>query len=149
MLAYKGFDRNLQCRGYQFEPGPITLMNDGSLIMQAQTGGSNGIYKLDVANRKLVPLVSGRRVIAFTGLAGSGKSTVGRQLARRLGLPFFDSDHVIEERLGCTIRDYFAREGEVAARLHVRRVRPDHEHPVGTAQGDRVRELHEHAACVR
>jgi len=49
-------------------------------------------------------------------MPGSGKSTVGRQLARRLGLPFFDSDHVIEERLGCTIRDYFAREGEVAFR---------------------------------
>jgi dipeptidyl aminopeptidase/acylaminoacyl peptidase len=49
--------------GYQFEPGQITLLNDGSLIMQAQTGGSNGIYKLDVANKKLIPIVSGRRVI--------------------------------------------------------------------------------------
>ena len=49
-------------------------------------------------------------------MPGSGKSTVGRLLSRRLGLPFFDSDHVIEERLGCTIRDYFAREGEQAFR---------------------------------
>jgi shikimate kinase len=49
-------------------------------------------------------------------MPGSGKTTVGRQLARRLGLPFFDSDHVIEERLGCSIRDYFAREGEAAFR---------------------------------
>ena len=49
-------------------------------------------------------------------MPGSGKTTVGRQLARRLGLPFFDSDHVIEERLGCTIRDFFAREGEAAFR---------------------------------
>ena len=31
-------------------------------------------------------------------------------------LPFFDSDHVIEQRLGCSIRDYFAREGETAFR---------------------------------
>ena len=31
-------------------------------------------------------------------------------------LPFFDSDHVIEERLGCSIREYFAREGEAAFR---------------------------------
>ena len=46
------------------------------------------------------------------GLPGSGKSTIGRQLARRLSLPFFDSDHVIEERLGCSIREYFEREGE-------------------------------------
>ncbi|WP_374667454.1 shikimate kinase [Ramlibacter sp.] len=52
----------------------------------------------------------------LVGMPGSGKSTVGRLLSRRLGLPFFDSDHVIEERLGCTIRDFFAREGEDAFR---------------------------------
>jgi len=50
--------------------------------------------------------------IALVGLPGSGKSTVGRQLARRLQLPFQDSDHVIEQRLGCPIREYFEREGE-------------------------------------
>jgi shikimate kinase len=49
-------------------------------------------------------------------MPGSGKTTVGRQLARRLRLPFFDSDHVIEERLGCSIREFFAREGEAAFR---------------------------------
>ncbi|MBH2020059.1 shikimate kinase [Polaromonas sp.] len=54
--------------------------------------------------------------IALIGLPGSGKSTVGRQLARRLQLPFLDSDHVIEERLGCSIRDYFEREGEASFR---------------------------------
>jgi shikimate kinase len=51
-------------------------------------------------------------MISLIGLPGSGKSTVGRQLARRLQLPFFDSDHVIEQRLGCSIREYFEREGE-------------------------------------
>ena len=51
-------------------------------------------------------------IFSLIGLPGSGKSTVGRQLARRLGLPFVDSDHVIEERLGCPIRQYFEREGE-------------------------------------
>ncbi|MGI9133385.1 MAG: shikimate kinase [Rhodoferax sp.] len=50
--------------------------------------------------------------IFLIGLPGSGKSTVGRQLGRRLQLPVFDSDHVIEERLGCSIREYFEREGE-------------------------------------
>ena len=49
---------------------------------------------------------------ALIGLPGSGKSTVGRQLARRLQLPFFDSDQVIEQQLGCSIRAYFEREGE-------------------------------------
>ncbi len=46
------------------------------------------------------------------GLPGSGKTTIGRQLARRLGLPFVDTDHVIEQRLGISIREYFAHEGE-------------------------------------
>ena len=55
-------------------------------------------------------------MIALVGLPGSGKTTVGRQLARRLQLPFTDSDQVIEERLGCAIRDFFAREGEAAFR---------------------------------
>ena len=54
--------------------------------------------------------------IALIGLPGSGKSTVGRQLARRFDIPVFDSDHVIEQQLGCSIRDYFEREGEAAFR---------------------------------
>ena len=55
-------------------------------------------------------------MISLIGLPGSGKSTVGRQLARRLQLPFYDSDHVIEERLGCPIRVAFERDGEPAFR---------------------------------
>lgn len=49
-------------------------------------------------------------------MPGGGKSTVGRQLARQLGVSFVDTDHVIEERLGGSIRDYFAQHGEVAFR---------------------------------
>ena len=48
----------------------------------------------------------------MVGLPGSGKTTVGRQLARRLAIPFVDSDHAIESRLGCSVREYFEREGE-------------------------------------
>jgi shikimate kinase len=54
--------------------------------------------------------------IFLVGMPGSGKTTVGRQLARRLRLPFFDCDHVIEQRLGCSIREYFAQAGEAAFR---------------------------------
>ena len=51
-------------------------------------------------------------MIALIGLPGSGKSTVGRQRARRLQVPFFDSDHVIEERQGYSIKEAFLRDGE-------------------------------------
>lgn len=54
--------------------------------------------------------------IALVGLPGSGKSTVGRQLARRLQLPFIDTDPLIERRLGCSIRAFFEREGEARFR---------------------------------
>jgi shikimate kinase len=49
-------------------------------------------------------------------MPGGGKSTVGRHLARQLGLPFVDSDHVIEARVGGSIRDFFAAQGEAAFR---------------------------------
>jgi shikimate kinase len=55
-------------------------------------------------------------LLALVGLPGSGKSTVGRQLARRLDLPFVDADQVIEQRLGCSIRAFFEREGEARFR---------------------------------
>ena len=55
-------------------------------------------------------------VIILIGLPGSGKSSVGKQLARRLAVPFLDSDHCLEQRLGCSIRDFFARTGEQAFR---------------------------------
>jgi shikimate kinase len=54
--------------------------------------------------------------ISFVGMPGSGKSTVGRHVAKHLGLPFIDSDHVIEQRIGCSIRDYFETQGEAAFR---------------------------------
>lgn len=56
------------------------------------------------------------RRIACVGLPGSGKSTVGRHLARRIGWRFVDSDHVIEHRIGCSIREFFEREGEAVFR---------------------------------
>ncbi len=54
--------------------------------------------------------------IALVGMPGSGKSTVGRHLARQLGLRFVDSDTEVERRIGMPIKDYFAQQGEDAFR---------------------------------
>ncbi len=51
-------------------------------------------------------------MISLIGLPGGGKSTIGRHLSRRLGVPFTDTDAVIEQRLGCSIRAFFEQEGE-------------------------------------
>jgi shikimate kinase len=53
-----------------------------------------------------------KRLIFLIGYRGSGKSTVGRLLASRLGWAFVDADAVLEERAGKTIREIFADEGE-------------------------------------
>ena len=56
------------------------------------------------------------RPIALVGMPGSGKSTVGRHLARLLGWRFIDSDHEIERQIGGPIRAYFEQHGEAAFR---------------------------------
>lgn len=51
-------------------------------------------------------------LIFLVGYMGCGKSTLGRRLARRLGVPFIDTDARVEEREGATVSDLFRYEGE-------------------------------------
>lgn len=51
-------------------------------------------------------------LIFLVGYMGCGKSTLGRRLARRLGVPFVDTDARVEEREGATVSDLFRYEGE-------------------------------------
>lgn len=62
------------------------------------------------------------RAIVLVGLMGVGKTTVGRRLAARLGLPFVDADEEIEKAAGMTISEIFARYGEPTFRDGERRV---------------------------
>src|ERR1700676_4356214 len=62
------------------------------------------------------------RAIVLVGLMGAGKSKIGRRLAARLGLPFFDSDPEIEAAAGETIEEIFANRGEAVFRDGERRV---------------------------
>ena len=58
------------------------------------------------------PVSLHRGNLFLVGLMGAGKSTLGRQLARRLSLRFVDADHELEQRLGVTIPTIFEIEGE-------------------------------------
>jgi len=55
-------------------------------------------------------------MIVLVGFMGAGKTTVGQLLAAKLGVPFADSDHVIEARAGKPISEIFADDGEPAFR---------------------------------
>ena len=62
------------------------------------------------------------RNLFLVGLMGAGKTTVGRQLARRLGKRFVDSDQEIEERTGVKVATIFEIEGEPGFRARESRV---------------------------
>ena len=62
------------------------------------------------------------RPLVLVGLMGVGKSTVGRRLAARLGLPFVDADSEIERAAGLSIAEIFERYGEAYFRDGERRV---------------------------
>ncbi len=58
--------------------------------------------------------------IYLIGLMGAGKTTIGRQLAKSLNMPFYDSDKAIEDQTGVTIPTIFEYEGEDGFRLRER-----------------------------
>lgn len=62
------------------------------------------------------------RPIVMVGLMGAGKTSVGRALARKLGVPFVDSDKEIEAAAGCSVVDIFAMYGEAEFRRVEQRI---------------------------
>jgi shikimate kinase len=62
------------------------------------------------------------KTVALVGLMGAGKTSIGRRLAQRLGLPFIDADAEVEAAAGTTIEEIFQRHGEAAFRDGERRV---------------------------
>jgi len=67
------------------------------------------------------PIWTGQPIV-LVGLMGAGKSTIGRRLAMRLGLPFVDADTEIERAAGMTIAEMFTQYGEQYFRDGERRV---------------------------
>ena len=64
----------------------------------------------------------GSRSIVLVGMMGAGKSSVGRRLAARLGMPFVDADAEIESAAGMSIPEIFAKHGEGYFRFGEKRV---------------------------
>ncbi len=64
----------------------------------------------------------GRRSIVLVGMMGAGKSSIGRRVAARLGLPFVDADTEIEKAASMTIPEIFSAHGEAYFRAGEARV---------------------------
>lgn len=62
-------------------------------------------------------MLSDSRNLIFVGMPGSGKSTVGVLVAKRLGLGFIDTDLLIQQKAGCTLQDIVNQRGYLALRL--------------------------------
>jgi len=61
-------------------------------------------------------MLSDSRNLIFVGMPGSGKSTVGVLVAKRLGLGFIDTDLLIQQKAGCTLQDIVNQRGYLALR---------------------------------
>jgi shikimate kinase len=84
------------------------------IIAQNDTNGA-------IAASAILPRL-GRRSIVLVGMMGVGKSSIGRRLGARLGVPFVDADTEIEKAAGMSIADIFARHGEADFRSGEARV---------------------------
>ena len=84
-------------------------------------GGLAAETAREMRGREVLRLLNGRCLV-LVGMMGSGKTSVGRRLAARLGLPFSDADQEIEAAAGMTIPEMFAKRGEAEFREGERRV---------------------------
>jgi shikimate kinase len=78
-------------------------------------------HVVTAADAALVAALGGRCIV-LVGMMGAGKTSVGRRLAHRLGLPFADADVEIETAAGMTIPEIFAQYGEPYFRSGEQRV---------------------------
>lgn len=129
---------------FEAEPLDISLMKNGSVVMDASYKNSHYSRLAEISGLEFIPgeqwLVhqaiaacghflgftpdedtalrgaqerrSLRGILALTGFMGSGKSSVGRELARIRGMEFVDIDTLIEQRAGVTINEIFRLYGE-------------------------------------
>ncbi len=109
----------------------VSLARNGTHVLPFATMTRNIAAAAAVTKPELVdpgvlppeplPALAGRSVV-LVGLMGAGKTSIGRRLAARLGLPFRDADAEIELAAGRTIPELFARYGEPEFRDGERRV---------------------------
>ena len=100
-------------RGIKAENGLYMLVSQAARSVSLFTGKAVSDQQVEKLTRKLR---SEKRNIVLIGMPGSGKSSIGRQLAAEYGRQFIDTDQLIEENTGESIPQIFADRGETAFR---------------------------------
>jgi shikimate kinase len=94
-------------------------MTAGSVEESGDVGAPPGVpteIAAEVATVEVGAVVAPTRPVAFVGLMASGKTSLGKRVAAKLGVPFVDADKEIETRQGRTVAEIFAADGEAAFR---------------------------------
>lgn len=99
----------------------------GLYMLAAQAVYASALFTGTNAEEALIQqayasVLAQKRNLVLIGMPSCGKTTVGRILAHQTGHPLLDTDEIITQRAGCSIPDFFAREGEAAFRAMEREV---------------------------
>ena len=89
--------------------GLYMLVAQAARAAELFTGDCNMMQKTEKA---YCSILKNKQNIVLVGMPGSGKSTLGRMLAKKTGKAFYDSDSEIEKQTGMCIPDYFSKYGE-------------------------------------
>jgi XRE family aerobic/anaerobic benzoate catabolism transcriptional regulator len=95
----------------ELEAGRANISVDRLAGLATALGLSAGSMLLD-AERGRTPAAPTPERVALLGLRGAGKTAIGRRLATRLGVPFFELDGLVEEAAGLSLADVFRVHGE-------------------------------------
>jgi shikimate kinase len=102
--------------------GFFMMMKQGFVALSAESQDSTGELVAGPAGEQTILDHLGDRLIVLVGMMASGKTSVGRMLAQRLGLPFVDADHEIEVAAQMSVPEIFTKHGEADFRSGERRV---------------------------
>src|SRR5258708_28478597 len=102
---------------------PCDRLWEVARLREGSMNDSGLSHRLGVApHDALLAAALGRRSVVLVGMMGAGKSSIGRRLAARLGIPFSDADAEIEEAAGMSVADIFEAHGEPSFRSGEARV---------------------------
>lgn len=105
--------RAAKARGIPAEGGLYMLVMQAVLAWELFTGKT---CSAETAEKVYRQVLSARQNVVLVGMPGSGKTTVGQELARRLSRPLIDTDAVVTKTTGTDIPTLFQTEGEIAFR---------------------------------